>query len=393
MFFNKIFKLVFILIVFCFSCYEGMAQYANENDLKKQALKYFEDEDYANAYKAYSTLVSSYPKDPNYNYHLGVCMLYNEKDKKKCFPFLELANRKIEECDKEAKYYLAKANHINYRFDEAIRLYVQYKDIASSSMIKKLNIDQEIFACKNGKKFLSNLKDLVVIEKKQLNESDYFRSYNLSDIGGKLLVKPPDFISANDKKKKNKSIIYLPKSNDRLFYASYGEKENKDIYIVKRLPNGEWSKPQEVGPPINTEFDEDYPFLHPNGKVLYFASKGHNTMGGYDVFKSEWDENSNKWGAPKNLEFPVNSPNDDFLFVADSIEKTAYFSSARYSPSGKIDVYKIDIERRPPEFVYINGSMLKKNADQTLESKITVKSIGDEPYTATFQSSKTGSFK
>jgi len=392
MFLNHFIKTLIFILLFCASCFLSMAQYANENDLKKQALKYFEEEDYANAYKAYSTLVSTYPKDPNYNYHLGVCMLYNEKDKKKCFPYLELANKKIEECDKEAKFYYAKAHHINFRFDEAIRLYTQYKDVASSAMLKKLNVDMEIQACKNGKKLLGNLSELVVLEKKQLNESDYFRSYNLSDIGGKLLVKPADFISANDKKKKNKSIIYLPKSNDKLFYSSYGENENKDIYIVKRLPNGEWSKPQEVGIPINTMYDEDYPFLHPNGKVLYFASKGHNSMGGYDIFKSEWNENAKRWGEPKNLEFPINTPNDDILFVTDSLEKTAYFSSSRYSPSGKIDVYKIDVERRPPEFIYITGSMLKKSADQSLESKITVKSIDGEPYNATFQASKTGAY-
>ena len=250
----------------------------------------------------------------------------------------------------------------------------------------------EIQACKNGKKLLGNLSELVVLEKKQLNESDYFRSYNLSDIGGKLLVKPADFVSPNDKKKKNKSIIYLPKSNDKLFYSSYGENDNKDIYIVKRLPNGEWSKAQEVGLPVNTMYDEDYPFLHPNGKVLYFASKGHNSMGGYDIFKSEWNEALKKWGEPKNLEFPINTPNDDILFVTDSLEKTAYFSSSRYSPSGKIDVYKIDVERRPPEYIYITGSMLKKSPDQSLESKITVKSIDGEPYNATFQASKTGAY-
>ncbi len=392
MFLNRFIKTLIFILIFCATCFSGMAQYANENDLKKQALKYFEEEDYANAYKAYSTLVSTYPKDPNYNYHLGVCMLYNEKDKKKCFPYLELANKKIEECDKEAKFYYAKAHHINFRFDEAIRLYTQYKDIATSSMIKKLNVDMEIQACKNGKKLLGNLSELVVLEKKQLNESDYFRSYNLSDIGGKLLVKPADFVSPNDKKKKNKSIIYLPKSNDKLFYSSYGENDNKDIYIVKRLPNGEWSKAQEVGLPVNTMYDEDYPFLHPNGKVLYFASKGHNSMGGYDIFKSEWNEALKKWGEPKNLEFPINTPNDDILFVTDSLEKTAYFSSSRYSPSGKIDVYKIDVERRPPEYIYITGSMLKKSPDQSLESKITVKSIDGEPYNATFQASKTGAY-
>jgi hypothetical protein len=392
MFLSRWVKIVFVICIVFLNTTNGFSQYGNEDELKKQAAKYFEDEEYAQAYKAYSQLVSNYPKDPNYNYRLGVCMLYTESDKKKCYSYLEFANKNIKDSEKEARFYLAKAYHSNFRFDEAIKLYTQYKEIGSSSMIKKLKVDREIQSCKNGKRLLSDLNELVVLEKKQLAEGDYFRSYNLSDIGGKLLVKPEDFITANDKKKKNKSIVYLPKSNDKLFYSSYGTGDNKDIFIVRKLPNGDWSKPENLGLPVNTEFDEDYPFLHPNGKVLYFASQGHNSMGGYDIFKSELDEATGKWKAPVNMDFPINTPNDDILFVTDSLEKTAYFSSTRQSPNGKIDVYKINTERRPPEFIYIKGSMLKKQADQRQDSKITIKDINAGSDIGTFQADVNGNY-
>jgi hypothetical protein len=392
MFLSRWVKILIFTCIVCLSHSKVYSQYGNEDELKKQAAKYFEDEDYSNAYKAYSQLVSNYPKDPNYNYRLGVCMLFTESDKKKCFSYLEFANKNIQDAEKEARFYLAKAYHSNFRFDEAIKLYTQYKEIASGSMVKKLKVDREIQSCKNGKRLLSDLNELVVLEKKQLAEGDYFRSYNLSDIGGKLLVKPENFITSNDKKKKNKSIVYLPKSNDKLFYSSYGTGDNKDIFIVRRLPNGEWSKPENLGLPVNTEFDEDYPFLHPNGKVLYFASQGHNSMGGYDIFKSELDEATGKWKAPVNMDFPINTPNDDILFVTDSLEKTAYFSSTRQSPNGKIDVYKINTERRPPEFIYIKGSMLKKQADQRQDSKITIKDINAGSDIGSFQADNTGNY-
>ncbi|MDP2387060.1 MAG: hypothetical protein Q8M29_11855 [Bacteroidota bacterium] len=383
---------LFLIFFSIFNPQEGYSQYANEEELKKQAAQYFEDEDYGNGYKAYSQLVSNYPKDANYNYRLGVCMLFTEPDKKKCYTYLEFANKNIKDSEKEAKFYLAKAYHTNFRFDEAIKLYTQYKEIASSSMVKKLLVDREIDACKNGKRLLSNLNELVVLEKKQLVESDYFRSYNLKDIGGKLLVKPNDFFTAADKKKKNKSIVYLPKSGDQLYYASYGSGDNKDIYIVRKLPNGQWSKAENIGNAINTPFDEDFPFLHPNGRVLYFASKGHNSMGGYDIFKSEFNESAGVWGKPVNMDFPINSPNDDILFVTDSLEKTAYFSSSRQSPSGKIDVFKINTERRPPEFIFIKGSVLKKVEGQSLASKISVKDIGVGENVGSFQASETGGY-
>lgn len=389
---TRSFGLLLLFFLFFFGPQRVFSQYANEEELKKQAAQYFEDEDYANGYKAYSQLVSNYPKDPNYNYRLGVCMLFTEPDKKKCYTYLEFANKNIKDSEKEARFYLAKAYHTNFRFDDAIKLYTSYKEIASSSMVKKLIVDREIDACKNGKRLLSNLNELVVLEKKQLVESDYFRSYNLKDIGGKLLVKPQDFFTAADKKKKNKSIVYLPKSGDQLYYASYGSGDNKDIYIVRKLPNGQWSKAESIGSAINTPYDEDYPFLHPNGRVLYFASKGHNSMGGYDIFKSEFNETAGVWGKPVNMDFPINSPNDDILFVTDSLEKTAYFSSSRQSPVGKIDVFKINTERRAPEFIFIKGSVLKKVDGQSLASRISVKDIGEGQNVGSFQASETGAY-
>ena len=363
--------------LFFFSASPAFSQFANEEAVKKQADKYFDDEEYESCYKLYTQLVSLHQKDPELNYKLGVCMLFMEPNKKKCYPYLELANKSLKDCPKEARFYLGKAYHLNFKFDEAMKNYAQYKDMGSVAMVKKLQVDQEIEACKNGKRLLSNLTELIVSEKKLLSRADYFRSYNLSDIGGKLLVKPLEFISVLDKKKKNQSIIYLPKSNDQLYYASYGENPDngKDLFVVKKLPDGEWSKPQNIGSPINTPFDEDYPFLHPNGKVLYFASKGHNSMGGYDIFKSELDEATGKWKAPVNMDFPINTPDDDILFVTDSLEKTAYFSSARSSPIGKIDVYKINTERRPMDFAYIKGTVVKKQPEQSILSKISIKNV------------------
>ncbi|MBS1634410.1 MAG: hypothetical protein JST26_00715 [Bacteroidetes bacterium] len=377
-----------------FGSLKAWSQPKNEDDLKKEALKAFEEEDYAKAYKYYAQLVSLYPKDPEFNYHLGVCMLYTEPDKKKPFSYLQIATNNPKDAPKDAKFYLAKAYHYNYRFDDALKLYNEYKQTAGAANVKKLQVDREIDNCKNGKRLLSNLSDLVIIEKKQLNESDYFRAYNLSDIGGKLLVKPDDFKSGQDKKKKEKSVIYLPNNAQRVYYSSYGENgsNGRDIYFVNRLPNGSWSKPQAMPATINTEYDEDYPFLHPNGHTLYFASKGHNSMGGYDIFKSTFDDQTQTWSKPVNLDFPINSPDDDILFVTDSLEKTAYFSTGRYSPYGKLDVLKISTERRPMDIAVLKGTVVKENVNQSVKSKITVKNIANGEIVGTYQAQDNGDY-
>lgn len=384
---------VVIFILCLFSTSVSQAQFKNEEELKKQAAKYFEDEEYAEGFKLYSQLLANYPKDPIYNFRLGVCMLYTDPDKRKPIPYLQQATKDTKNGEKEALFYLGKAYHFNFRFDDAIKYYVQYKDVASSSMAKKLQVDREIQACKNGKRLLANVEELVVLDKKELNEVDYFRSYDLQEIGGKLLVKPDEFKTPTDKKKKDKSVIYLSKNNREIYYGGYGEKaDNRDIFVVRKLPNGQWSKPELVGPPINTEFDEDYPFVHPNGRVLYFASKGHNSMGGYDLFKSEKDETTNRWKEPVNLDFPINTPNDDILFVTDSLEKIAFFGSTRQSPYGKVDVYKILTEKRPAEFAHIRGSVLKTSDAQSVESKIKIKNIDNGEDVGTFSANEKGEY-
>lgn len=384
---------LYVLLSFFLSS-AAFSQVKDEDELKKQANTLFEAEDYNASYKLYSQLVSLYPKDPEYNYRLGVCMLFTEPDKKKPFIYFQNALKNPAEAPKDAKFYLAKTYHVNYKFDDAIKLYTEYKQTASTSSIKKLQVDREIAACRNGKRLLSNLSDLVVISKKQLNEADYFRSYDIKDIGGKLLVKPEDFKTGSDKKKKDNSVVYLPRSGERVYYSSYGDNgsNGRDIFFVNRLPNGSWSKPQAMPAPVNTEYDDDYPFLHPNGRTLYFSSKGHNSMGGYDVFKTTYDPETQRWSKPENLEFPINSPDDDILFVTDSLEKTAFFSTGRYSPYGKIDVLKINIERRPMNFAVLKGTVVKEDVAQSILSKITVKNMANGEIVGTYQAKENGDY-
>jgi hypothetical protein len=368
-------------------------QFKNEAELRKEAERLFEEDEFTKAYSLYAQLVSNYPTDPELNYHLGVCMLYSEPNKKKCFSYLKLAANHPKDAPKDATFYLGKAYHMNYQFDEALKYYEDYKKIGSASQQKRLQVDKEITACKNGKRLLATMSELVVISKKQLNEADYFRSYDLSSIGGKLLVKPDDFKTGYDKRKKDKSVMYLPQVGDKIYYSSYGDNgdNGRDIYYRTRLSDGNFSKPQKI-PGINTEYDEDYPFLHPDGKTLYFSSKGFNSMGGYDIFKSVFNDETNSWSMPVNMEFPINSPDDDYLFVTDEAGKIAYFSTGRQSPPGKIDVLKVNTERKPMAIAVLKGTVVKENASQRLDSKITVKNMDNGQIVGTYFAKDNGDY-
>lgn len=396
---RKLFRLFFI-----FTClYPGLSThlanaqttFASEDELKKQAALLFENDQFEEAYPLYSQLVSLYQKDVNYNYRLGVCMLYASDDKEKPIAFLEFASNKPE-VEKEVLFYLARAYHLNYRFDDAIKKYNEYKKVASASKAEKLMVDRQIEMCKNGKKLLRNITDLLVLDKKEMSRADFYRAYDISEIGGKLLAKPDEaaFKSAIDKKKKENSIIYLSNNNNQIFFSSYGDnpERGKDIYTIKKLPNGEWSKPQTLGYPVNTEYDEDYPFLHPNGKVLYFCSKGHNSMGGYDIFKTTLNEETNTWNKPVNMDFPINTPDDDILYVTNENEQEAFFSSARNSVTGKTAVFHINVERKPIDVAIIKGAVVPNRDGQALDIRITVKDLGDNSMLGIYNAKENGSY-
>lgn len=122
----------------------------------------------------------------------------------------------------------------------------------------------------------------------------------------------------------------------------------KDIYRCTRLANGTYSKPFNLGPTINTEYDEDAPYLHPDGKKLFFSSEGHNSIGGLDIFYSvlKTDSNMNTvCGPPVSLRMPINTPDDDEFYVPTTNGLHAYFSSAREGGYGDQDIYIADLPK------------------------------------------------
>jgi len=130
------------------------------------------------------------------------------------------------------------------------------------------------------------------------------------------------------------------------FYFVSDRKEGslggRDIYRVVRLPNGEWSKAQNLSPIINTPYDEDGPFIHPNGRTLYFSSMGHNSMGGFDIFYTEMNDDGT-WSVPKNLGAPLNTTDDDVFFVTTADGRRGYFSSDQIGGYGEKDIYFVDL--------------------------------------------------
>lgn len=137
-----------------------------------------------------------------------------------------------------------------------------------------------------------------------------------------------------------------------LFFASDrpGGFGGKDIYRCVKLPNRQWSKALNMGENINTEYDEDGAFIHPDGQTFFFSSNGYKTMGGYDIMYASLNED-NKFSNATNLGYPINTTDDDIFYVTSPDGKRGYFSSSKKEGLGKNDIYRITIAEPREKFL------------------------------------------
>jgi hypothetical protein len=184
-------------------------------------------------------------------------------------------------------------------------------------------------------------------------------------------------------------------SNDtsEIYFSSNrpGGYGGKDIYRIKKLPNGKWALPFNLGKEINTKHDEDDPFLHPDGVTLFFSSKGHNSIGEYDVYRATLNLQTNTFGIPENLGYPINSVGNDRFFTLSGNGKHGYYSSVKEDSKGSSDIYVIDTRFGDDDLLVRHAQILKDMVPG--KAKITLLDNDNRQITGVFNANaKTGKF-
>ena len=142
-----------------------------------------------------------------------------------------------------------------------------------------------------------------------------------------------------------------------------------DIYVSKKDTNGEWGLAQNLGPIINTEFDELAPFIHPSLSSLFFSSNGHETMGGFDIFEAKLE--NNQWNTIENIGYPINTTYDDMSYSVTAKGNSAYLSSTRNDKTHHFDIYKVHLKESIP-LTLVKGKILAGNPPLPVKASIQV---------------------
>lgn len=182
----------------------------------------------------------------------------------------------------------------------------------------------------------------------------------------------PEKLSSNVNSSYDESHASISSDGSTLYFSSNrpGGSGGYDLYISYRLPNGDWSLAKNAGTVINTELDESGPFIHPDGSTLYFSSKGHNSMGGYDLFFTILKDDGN-FSKPENMGYPINSIDDDIFYVLSADGKRAYYSTVQTDGIGGKDIYLMDLLSLPERaLVVVNGFVKNKKTGEIVKDVV-----------------------
>ncbi|PCJ25042.1 MAG: hypothetical protein COA97_08695 [Flavobacteriales bacterium] len=446
----------------------AIAQKAVPEDAKE----HFKYGNYIDALKVYVKLMDKDPKNADYPYKAGLCILFTERDKTNAIKYLEKAAER--KSDPDVMFYLGKAYHYDLKLDEALDAFNKY--ITEGQGTKIHEVDRAMQMVKNAQKMLQSPIDVTFENagdkintqypdyypfvtpnesfmvftsrrKSGVREFDGFypsainyskvingefttakkgnsminSSYDDQAVGlsynaDKLYIYYDDIKSKGDiyeaaikdfkfKKKikmgKNvnskgfESAATISADGNTLFFASHreGGKGGKDIYMTRKLPTGDWALPQNLGENINTKYDENFPNLFYDGTTLYFSSKGHNSMGGYDYFKSTWDPETNTWSKAENLGYPLNTTRDDLCISFTEDKRHAYISAWRKDSKGFQDIYKVTFNELDARQTIMKSKIIEMGStDAIIDAFINViDNRTQEEYRYT-PSSKNGSF-
>ncbi len=249
--------------------------------------------------------------------------------------------------------------HSSYQFEKAVESYNQMIEDQAADTLACVELRKKLMMAENGRNMSRFVQTPTVVSKERFSIDEFFLYYPLEDRSWRPL---PNVLDSSAVAGEYVKALYAPDWNDKLYYSAESESGSREIMMTMQLDTV-WSVP--VAEPVlsTSSGHEIFPLLSSDGKTMYFSSDGFYGVGGYDLYKSIWDESSKSWSAPQNLGFPYSSPADDFLYTETDDGEHIVFASNRDCPEDSVWIYVIQREAFPVHVPVTDPEELQKIAN------------------------------
>lgn len=314
-------KLKHIFWTFLFSSFCIILQGQTLDDAKAM----FNEGNFADALPIFRTEYNVTPDNANLNYWLGVSLfetgMLTESEKHLAFS----SKKNI----RDSYIYLGELYAKMYRFADAEREFTKYE--------KANRRDKEALAkLANKREYLSKLKqnisrteDIQIIDSLVVYKQDFLNAYNLGSAAGKVVLSHKFFKNIPETDK----TVYINELENKIYYSQQGK-----LFTMEKLIDT-YGNEKLLPETINDKGIQDFPFVMPDGATIYFASASKESMGGYDIYVTRYNIQTNSYLNPNRLNAPFNSPFNDYMMAIDEEKGIGWFASDRFQPSDSVCVY------------------------------------------------------
>lgn len=314
---------IFFLICFGLIPFYGFTQSLD------QANTLYNEGEYEEAKPVFEKLVKQSPNNSNYNQRYGVCC-YETADYENAEKHLLVANkRKV----MESYRYLAMLYTKLYRFEEAIGMWEEYITLQKKKKEDTTDTEKLLAQARNLQRMEEKTEDVQIIDSVVIGKNDFLQVYSLSGESGSLLSYNNFF--ENDQQQVS-STVFTNQKGDKIYYARPSEYDTYTLYTQSKLLDAWGDEKVLLSEPA---YDNNFPFVLSDGITMYFASKGYESMGGYDIFITRYNTNTNNYLAPEQMGMPFNSLANDYMMVIDEAKGLGWFVTDRNQPEDSVCVY------------------------------------------------------
>ena len=316
-----------------------------------EAKKWYLEGNFKDAKPIFEDAYNQNPNQADINLWLGVIAL-SENNLTTAEKYLQFASQKKIQ---GAYLHLGELYVKTYRFKDAEKEFDKYEKAnrRNKDALEKLESQRE-YADKL-EKMVNRTEDIQIIDSVVLSKRDFLEAYHLSSESGTLLPMNQFF----KEQSADNMPLFMSEREDKIYFSRKDPERGNKIYSMEKLL-GDFGNEKRLSESVNQNGDQAYPFVMTDGLTIYFASTGHGSLGGYDIFVTRYNLGSDSYLTPNHLNMPFNSPFNDYMMVIDEEKGVGWFASDRLQDQDRVCIYT---------FIPVNGIALLDSDDEDYLSR------------------------